>query len=227
MDKEKIFKQIPVFKNLQDSIIEKLSAISIAKNFKANETLFFQGDKPSGFYALVEGKIKIYKLSFNGKEQIIRIIDKKSIFGEAAIFINENHPVYASAIEKSELLFFPAQEIILLMRAEPDFSFNMIKFLSKRLIKLTSIIESVALTEVPARIANYIIGLGENNNCPKKCFLKVNRRQLASIIGTIPETLSRTLKKMKENGIINISGNEIVVENQDKLVALSKNEFKL
>ncbi len=148
-----------------------------------------QGDTAKGFYALISGEIKIYKLSTEGKEQIIKIIRNSNIFGEVPVFISKPHPVNAAALKDAKTLFFSGQDFIDLLKQNAGFSVEILKFLSTRLLKITSLVESISLTDVPARVANYIIGLDNNSSCTEKCFLNVSRSQLTGIIGTVPETL--------------------------------------
>jgi len=227
MDKKEIIKTIPVFKGLNDKDYENLASIARLKKLEKNKAIFLEGETADGVYVLLKGKAKIYKISAEGKEQILRILGNKDFFGEVPVFQGKDYPAYAEVLEDSELLYFPAKDFIQAVLASPQFSLQMILFLSKRLEKFTQLIENISLKEVPTRLAHYFLSLSEKNECPNKCFLHISKAHLASIIGTVPETLSRVLKKMKEEKIIDVNANEILILDFEKLELLADSEMKL
>jgi CRP/FNR family transcriptional regulator len=222
-----VIKSLPLFKNVDEKDIIKLSKIAFIKKIEKGKAIFLEGEKAEAFYFMLEGKAKIYKLSSEGKEQILRIVDENDLFGEVPALQNKNYPAYSQTITDCVLLGFHRNDFISLMKQTPELSVSMIAFLCNRLEKFTALIETISLKEVPTRLANYFLALLEDNNCPNKCFLKISKSQLASVIGTVPETLSRALKKIKDENIIDIEGNEITIVDFDKLTLLSQGDIRL
>ena len=183
---------------------------------------FFQkGDNAKGFYLVVYGKIKIYKLSLEGKEQILHIFGSGEIFGEVPVFAGGSYPANAEAIEPSRTLFFPRMSFLELMRRQPAIAVNMLGILSQRLRMFTHLIEDLSLKEVPGRLAAYLIYLGERSPSLQTLELEITKTQLASLLGTIPETLSRILAKMAQQGIISVEGRKIRVLDRKSLESLA------
>lgn len=222
-----VIKSLPLFKKIDDKDIEKLSKIAFIKNIENGKAIFLEGEKANSFYFLLEGKVKIYKLSPEGKEQILRIVEENDLFGEVPVLQNKDYPAYSQTITDCIVLGFYARDFIGAVKQIPELSVSIISFLCNRLEKFTALIETISLKEVPTRLANYFLALLEDNNCPNKCFLKITKAQLASVIGTVPETLSRALKKIKDENIIDIDGNEINILDFDKLKSLSKGDMRL
>ena len=226
MDKINYLKRVTIFKNLSEEEIRSISEISIMKKFSSKETIFFEGEEASGFYAVINGKVKISKFSSEGKEQILKIWNESNIFGEVAVFLRKNFPANAEALENTETLFFPKDDFIKLISNNPYLSLNMIADLSHRLNKFTSLIENLSLKDVPARLSDYILTLSKEYNS-SDFSLDISKTHIASLLGTIPETLSRIFTKMKDKNLIKINGSNIKIIDKLELEKLSRSEFKL
>lgn len=198
------------------------------------EIIFQEGDRGEGFYIVAEGQIKIFKISFEGKEQILHIYGPGHIFGEVPVFQGKNFPASAMALEPSTILFLPRQAFVQQIEKSPALAMNMLADLSRRLREFTIQIENLSLKEVPARLAAYIltlsqegtedsqtIALGKERSPAANVSLPVSKVQLASLIGTTPETISRVLKKMDLAGFIKGDGKNILILDQEGLAELS------
>ena len=206
-----------LFSGLSDVELDKVTAIAILKSFARNESIFFEGDEGDGFYMVAEGRVKIFKMSLDGKEQILHIFGPGEPFGEVPIFHGQPFPANAMALVKSKLLFFPRTEFIELVTANPSLALNMLAMLSLRLRRFATQIENLSLKEVPGRLAAYLIYLGEEQGSPAQVTLDIPKGQLASLLGTIPETLSRIFAKMSEEGLIRVEGRTIYIDDFEGL----------
>ncbi len=198
-----------LFGGLPPEHLEEIVNLAITKNFKRGESVFFEGDPGAGFYMVATGKVKIFKTSVSGKEQILHIFSKGEPFGEVPVFHDQPFPANATALEKSSLIFFPRKRFVELVHTMPSLVMNMLAVLSMRLRRFATQIENLSLKEVPARLAGYLIYLSEEQGDPDKVVLEISKGQLASLLGTIPETLSRIFAKMSEEGLIKVTGKEI------------------
>ena len=219
----KIISSIPLFQNVQEEDLKKIRAIAVDKFFNKGRTVFSEGDKGNGFYLVADGKVKIYKVSMDGKEQILHIYGPGSPFGEVAVFAGKNFPANAETLLKSHLLFFPRAAFIELISDNPSLSLNMLAMLSMRLRQFTVQVENLSLKEVPGRLASYLIYLTREQGTEEIVALPVSKGQLASLLGTIPETLSRILGKMSMSGLIAVDGREIKLLDLTGLVDLAEN----
>jgi CRP-like cAMP-binding protein len=162
---------------------------------------------------VLSGKVKLYKVSSEGKEQILHVVSAPDAFAEAALFLEGNYPASAEAMTDCQLFFFPKKGFIELIQKHPQLSINMIVSLSQFLRRFASLIEELSLKEISSRLAKYLMDLSLKCEREGKLAglveLDVSKTQLASKLGTISETLSRTLSKMKSKGIINVQKNRI------------------
>jgi len=219
-------KKVTIFSNLSNSQYKMISEISVIKNFSKKDIVFNDSEKANGFYVVRKGKIKIFKTSFEGKEQILHIIGKYQIFGEVPVFTGKMFPATAMAIEGSELLFLSKEKFINLIETNPKIGLNMLSVLSMRLHAFTNIIETLSLKEIPARLATYLIVLYEKNSSDT-FQLDVTKNQLASILGTIPETLSRIFGKLTQNNFFEIQGKNIKITDINRLYDLAEGIEKI
>ena len=206
-----IISQTPIFQNLPEEDLKKIRRIAKDKFFNNGQTVFSEGDEGNGFYVVAAGKVKIYKVSLEGKEQILHIYGPGNPFGEVPVFSGEQFPANAQTLLKSHLLFFPRTAFIELIAKNPSLCLNMLAVLSMRLRQFTLQVENLSLKEVPGRLASYLLYLSQEQDETTVVSLPISKGQLASLLGTIPETLSRILTKMSNNGLIEVSGGKITL----------------
>ena len=218
---------LPLFSGLSLSQQEALTALSRRQFFKKGATVFSRGDGSSGFYMILAGRVKVFQLSTEGKEQILHIFGPGESVGEAAVFSGALFPAYAEAYEDSTLLFIPRDSFIELIRNDPTLSLAMLAVLSKRLRMVTALVESLSLKEVPARLASHLLFLSAEGGAAGRIELDISKGHLASLLGTIPETLSRILTKMTARGLIRSEGSRITILDRAGMEALAAGERKL
>jgi len=222
-----ILASVPVFRGLPVEQLEGLTAISVNETVRRGESIFTEGDEGDGFYVLIAGRVKIFKISPEGKEQILHIFEPGEPFGEVPVFAGERFPASAEAMEESRLFFFPRKAFIDLIERNPSLALNMLAILSKRLRRFTHLIDDLSLKEVPGRLAAYLLYLCERDRCSQFLKLTITKGQLASLLGTIPETLSRILKKMNTQGLIETEGPRIRILDREGLEELVETGGKL
>ncbi|RLC31780.1 MAG: Crp/Fnr family transcriptional regulator [Deltaproteobacteria bacterium] len=205
----KIISAIPLFSGLPDPQLEEIGQIALHRYYKKGEFIFYEGDNGNGFYVVFEGQVKIFKISSEGKEQILHILGPAEPFGEVPVFSGQSFPATAEAIAETHLLFFSKSAFVERITENPSLALNMLAVLSMRLRQFTVQIENLSLKEVPARLAGYLIYLAEEQNSKDTVTLSISKGQLASLLGTIPETLSRIFSKMKRQNLIEVKDRTI------------------
>lgn len=193
---------IPLFQGLPRPQLEDLNAIVAERKVKRGETIFSEGEEATGFYVVNTGRVKIFKLSLEGKEQTLHLLGPGEPFGEVPVFAGTRFPASAEALEETRLLYFPREAFVALIQKTPALALNMLAVLSLRLHKFTVLVEDLSLKEVPGRLAAYLLYLSEQQRGAAALALNVTKSQLASLLGTIPETLSRIITRMSKEGII-------------------------
>jgi len=220
-----LLKRCPLFAGLKEEDLQKIRAIAILKKAGKKEVLFCDGEEARGFYVLLSGKVKVYKVSAEGKEQILHVISAPDAFAEAALFLEGTYPAFAETLADCQFLFFPKRDFIQLIEKNPRLSINMIGTLSLYLKRFALLIEELSLKEVSSRLAKYLLDLSirasKNGKGAIEVELDLSKTQLALKLGTISETLSRTLAKMKAKGIVGVKKNVIFILNRRALEELA------
>jgi CRP-like cAMP-binding protein len=220
--------RVPLFQDLGRKYYDELAMIVTDQGFQRGESIFGEGDEGTGFYVVLSGRVKIFKVSPEGKEQILHIFGPGEPFGEVAVFTGRPFPANAEALEETRALFFPRKEFLGLIRKDPSLALNMLAVLSQRLRRFSGLIENLSLKEVPGRLAAYLLYLGEGKKEKPEVTLEISKNQLASLLGTIPETLSRILARLTREGFIQSEGpRKIQLLDREGLEGLASGERRL
>lgn len=219
--------ELPFFSEFTDEDSKKISGFSSIRKYKKHQIIFLEGDDYSGFYIALKGKIKVFKTTSEGLETIIHLVKPFEIFAEVPLFEQtDKYPVNAEALEESELYFIPKFEFMRFVEEHPHIYFKIISGFAKKLRELTMRLESITLHEVTSRLANYILIELETASAPKKTPLSIelpiSKASLAIYLGTITETLSRTFKKLQNEGILEVEGKKIIILDLKRLKILAK-----
>jgi len=223
MEISNYIKMSSLFAGLDDVELAALSEVVSVRKIDKGQILFFDGDLATGFYLLFDGKIRVYKSNPDGKEYTIHIINPGQIFAEVAIFEGKHFPANSMAIDDSVVGYFPKDRFLNLIQNHPRISLKIIGSLSRFLREYNQMVEELALKEISARIARFLLEKS-HNRAINKIKLNLSKTELAKSLGTISETLSRNLKKLKERGIIKVDGQTIVILDFDHLEAIADGE---
>lgn len=211
----------PIFRNLPAEQLASIAQIARTKPYNKGEVVFWEGDEGNGFYIVRMGRVKVFKQSSEGKEQILHLFEVGEHFAEVPAFDGKSFPASAAAVEKSELLFFPRTEFLELLRREPNVAISILSSFASHLRRLAFLVDSLALKEVPQRLATYLINLSDRMGNPEILELDLTKGQLASLLGTIPETLSRVFYKLNQEGLIETDGSRIRILDRERLQSFS------
>ncbi len=202
---------IPLFNGLPAEQLDAIRQIAVEKRFNKGQTIFSEGDKTTGFFVIVDGRVKIYKVSSEGKEQILHIFEAGQSFGEVTVFTGQQMPANAQTLAKTHLLLFARSAFVELVTSNTSLALNLLAIMSKKLRQFAAQIENLSLKEIPARLASYLIYLSEEQGTEDAVVLNVSKGQLASLLGTIPETLSRIFAKLSAQNLIRVEGPKITL----------------
>ena len=219
---------IPLFEALSPEQRERVAGIAVNRAYTRGELIFGDGDPGTGFYVLTEGQVKIYKLSIDGREQILHVLGPGESFGEVPVFEGKNYPAYAESLTKCDAFYFPRGAFIDLVTREPSIALNMLAVLSRHLRQFVALVETLSLKEVPGRLAAHLLDLsatGDRRDCVR---LDMPKNQLANLLGTIPETLSRILTRMTREGFIeSLDNREVRILDREGLEQLAGGQRRL
>jgi CRP/FNR family transcriptional regulator, dissimilatory nitrate respiration regulator len=199
-----------LFEGFSEGELQSLAQESRIINRLEGEILFHEGDPANYFYVLLSGQIQAFKTSAEGKEMILHLFHSGDIFAEFPIFSGlKSYPASTQCLKDSSVLAINGQGFHTLAFSHPELLLKMLGRLSERLRYFTSLVEDLSLRNVDARLAKYLLTTSQNHLEQTK--IEVNKKTLAAILGTVPETLSRTFKKMSAEGIIEVGRDTITI----------------
>lgn len=211
-----------LFGGLPDEHITEIEKIAVDKNYNKGDVIFCDGDEGNGFYLVAAGSVSVYKLSPDGKEQILHIINEGDTIAAVPVFSGKSFPANARALSKTHLLFFDRKKFIRLITGKPDLTMNILALLSTRLREFTIQVENLSLKEIPGRLASYLLYLAQEQANKDIIKLNISKVQLANLLGTGPESLSRALGSMKAKKLLEEKGVNIRLLDREQLQELAE-----
>lgn len=214
--------KLSFFNNLSEEYLEKIAALTLTRNYKKDMLIFLEGEPGEAFYFIKKGKVKVYRSYPDGREHIISILGEGDIFAEVTLFSNVPYPASASAYEDCTIGFVRNADMERLITQTPSMALAIIKLMSHKLIFSQQKIRDLTFADVFARTATELIKLSEQYGEKKDngiwITVEFSRQQLAELVGTTRETISRVISKFKKEKSILEDGNNIIVADIDKLM---------
>ena len=194
----------------------------MVKSLAKGEYLFREGDPAIGFYIVQRGSINVHRVNAAGKEQIIHVFRAGESFAEVALASDKGYPADARVLEPTQVLLVRKEGILALLRRQPELALRMLGSMSVHLRALVGQLEDLTLKDVETRLANWLVKRCPNlqSEQPVRIELALAKRVLAAELGTVSETLSRTLAKFREQKLLAVKGKTIVVLSPARLHAL-------
>lgn len=216
-----ILKTSPLFATLTDSELSFIAARSGVRSYASGEQLFSEGQACAGLYIIAIGRVRIFKVSPSGREQVLAIEGPGGSIAELPVFDGGGYPASAGTIEPSELLFLSTNDFRTLCLEHPEVSLKLLQVVGARLRRLVGIIEELSFTTVRHRLISWIlreVRLEPRNTDRRPSFtLRASHQELAAQIGTVRELVSRNMARLQAQGFIEIDGRELTVIDLDGL----------
>lgn len=191
-----------LFEALDERRLEPIAAISSELLLGKGEHAFRAGDAARHIYGIVRGSCKLYRLTPTGEEVTIHLQRAGDLIAEAAMFDVQRYPADCVALEDSTLLRISAKGLVAVLLEHPELALELMHAYSRRLRQFVSTIEDLSVRDVKARLARWLLANCEESNGLLVCRLACSKKDLAALLGTIPETLSRSLRDLKTRGVI-------------------------
>lgn len=213
----------PLANNLSETQMETLAKSASEKQYRPGQLIIGEGHRIDAVYIVVEGTVKMSKSAHDGKEQTLYLLRPRELFGMCAAFSDCIFPANAITLKKSTLLAVPNKVLDDLSKKDPTILRNILSILSNRLKESMSLIESLSLMETPKRVASFLLFSNLKQACTTGAVakLEISQRELAKMLGTTPETISRVLRKLEREEIIHLEGKNIRIFNCEALKELA------
>jgi len=217
-----MIKNIPIFADLKDDILEKIYNLLQKRNYKRNNMILMEEDFGDTLFILNKGSVKITRLSDDGREVILSILGEGDFFGEMSIFDGESRSANVVALEDSEVYILKRGDFIDLLEKHPKIAIALLQELATRLRKSDQQIEGLSLSDAENRIGMTISRLAEELGVIKMGQVVIHnlpyQQDIANMAGTSRETVSRMLTLLQRKGYIQKRGRKLIITNYDEFV---------
>ena len=216
-----------LFTGLPQVDLEQIAAVTVLKSLEKDEYLFHEGDAASGFYVVQRGAVNVHRVNAAGKEQIIHVFRTGDSFAEIALASATGYPADARVIEPTQVLLVQKEGILALLKRQPELALRMLGSMSSHLRVLVGQLEDLTLKDVETRLANWLVKRCPNpqGEKPVNIELKMTKRVLAAELGTVSETFSRTLAKLREQKLLTVKGKSVTVISPKRLSELLRSNL--
>ena len=211
---------VPIFNHLEEEQMDEVMALIHSRSYKKGEDIYQNGNASDALYIVRRGRVKIYRISESGKEQILRILNPGDFTGELALFNESVHDAFASALVDTDICMIKRNDLQNLLLKYPNISMKILSELSHRLAQSET--QTTRATErVELRIALFLVESMDHNSKSDVITLPMSKKDLASYLGTTPETISRKLLEFEDAGLIKqLSNKSIKIIDVDGLLLI-------
>jgi CRP/FNR family transcriptional regulator len=213
-----MLEQVPIFASLPEEHLRRLEAISRQIFTEKGSILFSPGDVTQGFYAVLDGAVRVYRVSLKGKEISLEIVGAGSVLAGASLFSDIYH-CYAEALKESTVCLVRKEPFLQMIQTDIRFAAEWIRVLSLEVMHLHQRLGELTLKSPKERIASYILLLCEMENADSAT-LPVHRKSIATLLGMTHETFYRTAKELEDEGMVRFDGQGIKIVNRSVLEEL-------
>ncbi len=208
-------RQIAYCSSLDDNEARAFASELILRSYAARQVIVAEGAHAPGFYVLRSGKARIFRTGADGREQTMRLVAAGDTFGEVPVFDSGPAPATVEALEPSEVLLVPSPAFAALVERQPRVGLALLHHFAVRLRSFTELVEQISLQTVQCRLARYLYQLAREEGVRGADGIVVPReltqQDLASVVGSVREVVSRTLKVMEDDGLVEVRRKDILI----------------
>ena len=221
-DDNKDLMKVPIFSFLSEDEVKEIRPYLVRQKFRKKEAVFSEGDPPEWFYILMAGKVKITKLSQDGREIIIELISPPDFFGGFAVMKGFSYPANAVAMEDSDILKISRPNLLKTIDRFPNIMYEITSSLGERIREFHDTLKNIALERVESRIAALLLKLADKIGEKSKdnsisIDMRLTKQDIAEMVGTTVETTIRVMSRFKKSGFVADDGRKIIIKDLEKL----------
>jgi CRP/FNR family transcriptional regulator, cyclic AMP receptor protein len=211
---------VPIFADLDDSTIDQILKLGMRKVFKKDSVVFFENEADTSLFVIIEGQVKVSRVSDDGKEVILTILGESDFFGEMAILDGSNRSANVTAMTDTEMFIIQRSDFLNLLQTHPEIAISLLVELAHRLRAADMKIKSLSLKDAEGKVATVILQLADDVGKIKNGTVEIERlpfqHDLANMAGTSRETISRTLHAFAKKGMVELNGSNLKIVNYEK-----------
>jgi CRP/FNR family transcriptional regulator, dissimilatory nitrate respiration regulator len=213
---------IPYFQNLEQKTLQEVVRGAFFRAYEVGQIVLLEGEQTVGLYIVQEGSLKVSKIGVDGREQILQFLDAGEVFNAISVFTGQSNPATVSALEPSKVWLIRRETILKMLDTHPHFARRVIQELAGRVLHLISLVEDLSLRSVEARLARLLLEHSVGDKVQRRRW--ATQTEIASRLGTVPDVVSRTLRKLVDQGLIQMNGKDILLIDREGLEAIAKVE---
>ena len=221
---EDILRQTPYFADADQSQLDAIARAVLERSYRRGGPVFLEGDACEGLYAVKSGRVRIYKISPEGREQVLLVAGPGDTFNEVPVFDGGPNPASVEALEPTVLLLLPKNALLAMMEAHPEISRAFMRTFAMRIRQLVGLVEELSFKTVTGRVARILLeqlpsaAAGSSEEPPRR----LTQREIAAMAGTAREVAGRALKALEQQGAIRIERGRIVIVDRQRLAGLGR-----
>lgn len=224
--KKEYLRGTPVFSGLSDDELDEVVPLVVERRLKGDTVVFHEDDPASAFYLVKEGRVKIYKTAADGREQVLSILGDGQVFGDVPVFDGGPYPATAATMDETVIYQVKRDEFEEFVRRHPEVALKLLRVLGQRLRQAMELVRDLSFKQVPHRLAGLLLSLGRDYGTEADdgtlIDMKLSRQEMAEIVGTSRETVTRELKKMESAGMLRLEARRIIITDREKLTGWAR-----
>jgi CRP/FNR family transcriptional regulator len=221
LDKIAALKRTKLFEELDEKTLSVLAERAFERQFQKDEVLFVAGEEARGLYVIAEGAVRAFRVSLDGREQVIHVERAGATIAEVPVFDDGTYPSTAAAEEDTTVLFIDKRDVQHLCLEHPEITLAALKVLAGRLRRCAELVEALSLREVGQRLARFLLAEARRSGTPTENGISINlsqtNQQIAARIGSVREVVSRAFTRLQHDGLIIVEGRRLIIPDEAAL----------
>jgi CRP/FNR family transcriptional regulator len=219
-----LLRRVSYFATLPDGLLSELAAVAVERRYGRGQMIFLEGEPCAGLHILVEGRVRIYKVSPQGREQVLEQIESGGTFNDVAVLDGGPNPASAMAASDVLLWIVSHADIRRLAHAHPELAWALIESIARRARRLVAMVEDLALRSVKARLARLLLAEAKRTLDPAQINRDqmVTQAEMAARLGTVREMIGRALRELADEGLIAFDRHRIVILDRARLADVAE-----
>lgn len=219
-----ILRNYRLFSDLDSAELARIEPMCVRREYRRGQVIFSEGEPVRGFFLVMSGSAKIYRIGPDGKERVLHVVEANDSFAEAALFM-EQYPATAEALGPTTLLEVSRARFCEELRRDSRLALKVIQALVDWLRQLRDALTDLTMKEVPARFATYVLSVARTGESVVP--VAMTKTTLAQMLGTTKETLSRVLHRLQRHRVLRYRGHQIRIYDRARLERIASGEDRL
>jgi len=210
-----VLKYIPLFSELRDDELKEISNLAVTQVYKKDNMILIEEEIGSTMFVILDGRVKISRISDDGREVILSILSEGDFFGEMSILDGQNRSANVVTLDDSKIMVIRREDFLKMLHDYPQIAINLLKELAQRLRRSDSQIKSLSLQNATGKVASTLLRIADDSGKIHLGQVEIPRlppqQDLANMAGTSRETISRVLKALTKRGYLKKEGSRLII----------------